>query len=70
VGENIQRNQQKLKQKGVRVLMSLVGGKKVKGQWDKEMVGKCKVIATNRHGLEELDSKFKKPPRLNQAKLG
>jgi hypothetical protein len=70
VGESIQRNQQKLKQKGVRVLMSLVGGKKVKDQWDKEMVGKCKVMATNRHGLEKLDSKFKKPPRLNQAKLG
>jgi hypothetical protein len=29
------------------------------------MVGKCKVVATNRNGLEELDSKFKKPPKLS-----
>jgi hypothetical protein len=36
----------------------------------KKMVRKFKVIATNKNGLGELDSKFKNPPRLNYAKLG
>jgi hypothetical protein len=35
--------------------MSFVGGEKVKGQWENKMAGKCKVMATNRNGLDELD---------------
>jgi hypothetical protein len=34
------------------------------------MVGKCKVMATNKNGLGELDSKLKNPPILNYIKLG
>jgi hypothetical protein len=46
--------------KGLKFFMSLFDNEKAKGQWEEEVVGEGKAMATKENGLFELDSKFEK----------